>query len=99
MTKVVLALDNGCGYDDYQDLCYIQVDEEYVDKVKELAEEQVNKHRKLWKEYYKQKPSRYSDELRHYNNKPIELFQEALSNAGIYAEFFIPSEWISIQTY
>lgn len=94
MTKVTIALDNGCGYDDYRDLCYIQVDEEYVEKVKELAEEQVDKHR-----YYKQKPSRYSDELRRYNNKPIELFQETLSNAGIYAEFFIPSEWISIQTY
>jgi len=94
MTKVVLALDNGCGYDDYRDLCYIQINSEDVEKVNELAEEQVDKHR-----YYKQKPSRYSDELRRYNNKPIELFQEALFNAGIYAEFFIPDEYISIQTY
>lgn len=97
MTKVVLALDNGCGYDDYRDLCYIQINSEDVEKVKELANEQVDKHRKLEKKYFVY--GTVNEELKRYRNEPEELFQEALSNAGIYAEFFIPSEWVSIQTY
>lgn len=97
MTKVVLALDNGCGYDDYRDLCYIQINSEDVEKVKELANEQVDKHRKLEKKYFIY--GIVNEELKRYRNDPISTFAARLSHAGIYAEFFIPSEWVSIQTY